>query len=176
MCLKKTIMLLLFFVITGCTAGVPPKRLNIENSRTYSATYDEVWSAIIAGIAESNLNISIVEKNSGIIAISNVAYPPNWADEGIRGSVLGTEDKVMERVANFNIFASQINAGKTKAQVNSNFRMQIRRGNGSEALPYVYGWQQAYSNGALERLILDGVQRRIEQKNIQRQIQSRNTD
>jgi len=162
MTLKRIFVLSLVAVLLGCaTVGVPPTQTNIEKFRAYNAPYDKVWSAIIAGIAESNLSITTLEKDSGIIAISNVTYEPSWANEGTRGSVLGVPDQVMERTANFNILATRQGVDQTQVQVNSSFKMNVRHGNGSQAIPFTYQWQQAYSNGTLEQIILDGVARRI---------------
>jgi hypothetical protein len=165
MYIKPILALLLIAMLVGCaTPGLPPTQTNIDKSREYNAPYDKVWSAIIAGVAESNLNITTLEKESGIIAISNAIYDPSWANEGTRGSVLGVSDQVMERIANFNILATRDGLDKTRVQVNSSFRMNIRYGNGSAAIPFTYQWQQAYSNGALEQIILDGIIRRIKQQ------------
>lgn len=151
---------LLLVTLTGCATPQPPIRVSIEKSRVYAMPYDKVWAAIIAGVAESNLPITTLEKDSGLIAIANATYEPEWANEGVRGSVLGTDDKVMERLANFNIFAVAEDPANTRVQVNSDFRMNVRRGNGSDAVPFSYQWQSAFSNGALERLIFDGIARR----------------
>lgn len=160
----KTILVLLFtMVLFGCvSSGMRPTQQSIEESRTYDAQFDKVWSAIIAGIAESNLSINTLERDSGIIAISDETYEARWANEGVRGSVMGMKNQVMQRVASFNILATKAGLKTTRVQVNSSFKMQIRSGNGSQMFPYQYQWQQAYSNGTLEKLILDSVARRIQ--------------
>jgi hypothetical protein len=149
-------------LIAGCAIqGIQPMPTDIEKSRVFDAEYDSVWNAIIAGVAESNLSITTLEKESAIVAISNAAYDPSWALEGTRGSVLGAQDQVVDRSANFNVLATRLAPNKTRVQVNSIFRMNIRYGNGSAAYPFTYQWEQAYSNGTLERIILDGIANRI---------------
>lgn len=161
--IKLIFALPLITMLVGCaTPGLQPTQTSIDKTRVYNASYDKVWSAAIAGVAESNLNITTLEKESGIVAISNTTYDPSWADEGTRGSILGVSDQVMERVANFNILATKQGPDKTRVQVNSNFKMNVRHGNGSQAIPFTYQWQQAYSNGTLEQIILNGVERRIQ--------------
>jgi len=160
--LKNISVLLIVVAIAGCaTVGVPPTQSDFEKSKVFKASYSQVWSAIIAVIAESNLPITTLEKDSGIVAISNVIYEPSWANEGTRGSVLGVPDLVTQRVANFNILATRQSSYKTRVQVNSNFKINVRRGNGSPAFPFIFQWQQAYSNGTLERIILDGVTQKV---------------
>lgn len=164
MYIKPILALPLIAMLVGCaTAGLQPTQPSIDKSRGYNAPYDKVWSAVIAGVAESNLNITTLEKESGIIAISNTTYDPSWANEGTRGNVLGVSDQVMERTANFNILATRQGPDQTRIQVNSSFKMNVRHGNGSLAIPFTYQWQQAYSNGTLEQIILDGIARRIQQ-------------
>lgn len=165
MYIKPIVTLSLIALLVGCaTPGLQPTKTSIDKSKVYNAPYDKVWSAVIAGVAESNLNITTLEKASGIIAISNTTYDSSWANEGTRGSVLGVSDKVMERIANFNILATRQGPDQTRVQVNSSFKMNVRHGNGSQAIPFTYQWQQAYSNGILEQIILDGVARRIQQQ------------
>lgn len=164
MYIKRILILSLVALLAGCaTVGVQPTQISINKSKVYNAPYDKVWSAIIAVVAESNLNITTLEKSSGIIAISNMTYDSSWANEGTRGSVLGVPDQVMDRSATFNIFAIQQGLDRTRVQVNSSFKMNMRQGNGSQAFPFTYQWQQTYSNGILENIILDGVARQIQQ-------------
>jgi hypothetical protein len=154
---------LLVALLVGCTTpGLQPTQVNVDKTRVYSAPYDKVWTAIIAGVAESNLSITTLEKESGIVAISNTTYDPVWANEGTRGSVLGVSDEVVERIANFNILATPQGPDQTRVQVNSSFKMNVRHGVGSPAVPFTYKWHQAYSNGSLERMILDGIARRLQ--------------
>ena len=153
----------LILLVLGCsTPGTLPTQQTVDKSRVYTAPYDEVWSAIIAGIAESNLSITTLEKDSGIVAISNASYDPLWAHEGKRGNVLGVPDQVVERTANFNILANKEGPEQTRVQVNSSLKMQVRYGNGSQAYPFTYQWHKAYSNGILEQTILNGIARRIQ--------------
>lgn len=164
MYVKRLLTISLIALLAGCaTAWLQPTRTSIDKSRTYNAPYGKVWSAIIGEVAESNLNITTLDKSSGIVAISNSTYEPDWADEGLPGSVLGVPDLVVNRDANFNILATRQNPDETRVEVNSNLRIEVRHGNGSLSYPYTYQWQQAYSNGTLEKIILDGVARRVQQ-------------
>lgn len=150
------------FMLYGCsTQATSPTALNVDKSEVYEATYDQVWAAVIAGIAEANLPITTLEKDSGIIVVSGVSYDRDWANEGTRGSVLGVDDLVVERLANFNIMAIEISEEKTRLQLNSTFKMNVRSGNGSQMFPFQYRWQKSYSNGSLEKIMLDGIDARV---------------
>lgn len=156
--------LLLALLFSCVTPGIVATSINIDKSRIYEVPFDKVWPAIIAGVAETNLNITALEKDSGLIAISNASYSSNDAFEGTRGSVMGVSDQVVARVAEFNIFATRNGDSTTKVQVNTNFKMQIRSGNGSQLFPYEYRWEQSYSNGNVEKRILEGIAARITQQ------------
>jgi len=153
---------LYLFLIVGCaTPGTLGTKINIKNTETYDTNFDNVWEAIIQVIAEANLSITTLEKDSGIIAISNSSYEPTWADEGTRGETMGVQDQVVDRNATFNIFARSKNENQTDVQVNTRFKMQIQSGNGSQAYPFVRNWYDSYSNGSLERLIFSGIKQRL---------------
>ena len=148
--------------LAGCvTPGTDAIQMGVEKSRTYDAAFDAVWPAIVGSVADRNLPITTLEKASGLIAISGVSYSPADAEEGRRGSVNGVPDRITARSAKFNIFATRLNDGRTNVRVNTSFMMQIRTGNGSQLFPFRYEWEYAYSNGNVEKLILNDVSYRI---------------
>lgn len=151
--------------LTGCaTVGSLPTQTSVDRTRTFEAPFDQVWPAIIGEIAETNLKITTLEKASGLIAIADSTYSPNDANEGVRGSVLGSPDQVGNRSASLNIFATSPTPNRTTVRVNVGLKMYIRTGNGSLAFPFVYKWEEAYSNGNIEKSLLDGIARRTLQK------------
>lgn len=149
--------------VSGCaTPGTLPTKTDISKSRTFDAPFDRVWPAIIGSVAEANLRITTLEKASGVIAIADSSYGPNSADEGTRGSVLGVPDAIINRSASLNIFTTSPTPDKTTVRINISLKMNIRKGNGSRAFPYIYSWEEAYSNGNLEKAILDVIESRIQ--------------
>ncbi|SIO72638.1 hypothetical protein SAMN05444172_9112 [Burkholderia sp. GAS332] len=160
--IKTAMAALVLAGLTGCvTQGMAPVSMSVEKSRTYGAPFDQVWTAVIGSIADKNLPVTTLEKASGLIAINGVSYSPGDANEGYRGSVMGVSDQIVNRNAKFNIFATRQEDGKTIVRVNTSFAMQVRTGNGSHVFPYQYQWQQSYSNGNIERGILNEIQRRL---------------
>jgi len=159
---KSVLMIAIITLLSGCaTPGVYPVSSNIDKSKVFDALYDQVWSAIISSIAESNLGITTLEKESGIIAISNTSYEPSWANEGTRGNAMGAPDEVVQRDVTFNIFATAQGSDQTLVQVNSSFKMKIRTGNGSQAFPHKFQWHKAYSNGTLEKILHDKIKQKL---------------
>lgn len=166
---KPTSMLfavvVLSLALSGCaTQGTLGAQRSIPNVRAYDVPFDAVWTAIIGSISETNLNITTLEKASGLIAVSGVAYKPMLdADEGVRGSVMFAPDVVTARTAKFNIFATRLDDGRTSVKVNSSFSYQVRKGNGSNMFPYQYSWEEAASTGYLEGRVLDRIAARMKQ-------------
>nr|WP_141662010.1 hypothetical protein [Burkholderia ambifaria] len=162
---KTALAALALVGLCGCvTQGGAPIAMVVEKSRTYDAPFDVVWPAIIGSIADQNLPVTTLEKASGLIAINGVSYSPADANEGYRGSVMGVPDQIISRTAKFNIFATRQDDGKTNVRVNTSFSMEIRTGNGSHLFPYLYQWQQSYSNGNFEKRVLNEVQYRLGSK------------
>ena len=156
------VFVLLIFLINGCaTPSTLGSKINFDNSQTYAASLDKVWEAIIEVVSENNLIISTLEKDSGIISLTNVPYEPSWADEGVRGESVGMEHVITERIANFNIFARADDKGLVTVRVNSSMKMLERSGNNSAAYPFSYAWLPSYSNGTLERLILSNISTKL---------------
>ena len=77
------------------------------------------------------------------------------------GSTFGSENQITDRRVSLNILANALEPDRTRVQVNSKMRYQLRTGNGSQIYPYKTNWVQAYSNGTLEKGILGGIERRI---------------
>jgi hypothetical protein len=153
--------LLSISILFGCATGMPAHPVPLDRSRTFNAPFDTVWPTIISYVAEKNLTISTLEKASGIIAINDATYSPADAEEGVRGSTLGTPDVVLKRSAKFNIFATSPSKDKTNARVNLSMKMYIRTGNGSRMFPFQYWWADAYSNGNIESSVFDYIAYRI---------------
>ncbi len=76
-----TYVFISFFLLSGCASKLtvtsePPKTYDLENSRVYEATYDDVWKTVVDVIGTSFYVIENVEKDSGILGISFSAKNP----------------------------------------------------------------------------------------------------
>ena len=79
---KLTILLIICCVICGCTTYrysnrqefvyLASQQRQINNQRTFDATFDKVWEAIVAYFAKNNISIETIEKASGIIAAQKI--------------------------------------------------------------------------------------------------------
>lgn len=70
---KMTVLFVLALISAGCAQPfIKPK---IENSKTFQASYDSVWKAVVEVFAEETYPIKAVEKESGIISTDFIEFP-----------------------------------------------------------------------------------------------------
>ncbi len=61
-------MVFLVVIVSGCVTA-PKLTEPIERSRTFDATYDDVWKAAIQALTSSNQIITMSQKDSGVIGV-----------------------------------------------------------------------------------------------------------
>jgi len=144
---------------TGC-AAVRPTPTEITKSKKYDADYDTAWKATVEAIAEENVTVSTIEKDSGLIVLSPFDYHPTQASEGKCGHL----EQIIRRQGRGNIFVTAEEEKKTKVQINTKLSAQIRWGTGSGFAPFEYYWIKTYSNGAIESELFDAIGNRIARK------------
>ncbi len=144
-------------VLAACAQARLPTPRAVEKARTYNASFDQVWDAAIVTVAELNLPIDELEKDSGIISFDEARYQPNDADEGS----LGYLETIMQRRGSANIIVRSVAPSQTKAQINLRLAMFIQSGNGSLYFPFRFFWRDTVSNGNIERRLLAGIESRI---------------
>jgi hypothetical protein len=148
-------------LLGGCTTGVPASPISIDKSRTFNASFDVVWQATIDSIGKMGFKATTLNKSEGLIETIENTYSESDANEGLRGSVMGNSDRVLNRSVKLSIFVTSPSADTTSVQVNTTMEMRIVTGNGSQAFPGKYVSEKAYSNGKIEKSVLDGIANRI---------------
>src|SRR5581483_4840826 len=124
----------------------PPYRAEIP------APYDVTWRAIVRALAQQNVPLRAIARDSGVIASDEFITPINlYADCG----QLGGDQLEGEAIVSFTLFAEP-NGKTTRVQVNSKMRTQAhRRGTSGKLRPSpVY---QCASTGRFEANLLDAV-------------------
>lgn len=129
-------------VLTSCATAPAPR--SIENSFEYSDTYDSVWSAIIETMAEMNLPISAMEKDSGLIATDWLNFMGTSNNDYCDCGGLGINTE-RAREGKFNVFVRRDDP-KLVVRVNCTFRQTIAYGNS-------HSTRDCVSTGAIERQI-----------------------
>lgn len=139
-------------VLTGCARvhisplSPPPFRTEVP------ASYETTWTAIIRAMAQQNVPLRAVARDSGVVASDEFVSPINvYADCG----QLSGDQLEGEAIVSFTVFAEP-NGSSTRIQVNSKMRTQAhRRGQSGKLRPApVY---QCASTGRFEANLLDAV-------------------
>ncbi len=124
----------------------PPYRTEI------AAPYERTWSAIVRALAQQNVPLRAIARDSGVIASDEFITPINlYADCG----QVGGDQLEGEAVVSFTLFAEP-NGRTTRVQVNAKMRTHAhRRGTSGKLRPTpVY---QCASTGRFEANLLDSV-------------------
>ena len=124
-----------------------------------AAPYDATWKALIRALANENVSLRTVAKDSGVISSDDIVSPIGvYADCGRLGAV-ALEG---EALVTFTVFVQPDGNTGTDIQVNSKMRTQAyRRGDsGSLKSDKVY---QCASTGRWEANMLDAVRRLVKE-------------
>ncbi|MBI4593321.1 MAG: hypothetical protein HY728_03825 [Candidatus Rokubacteria bacterium] len=124
----------------------PPYRTEI------AASYDATWAAIVRALAQQNVPLRAIARDSGVIASDEFVSPINvYADCG----QLSGDQLEGEAVVSFTLFAES-DGTRTRVQVNAKMRTHAhRRGTSGKLRPTpVY---QCASTGRFEANLLDTV-------------------
>jgi hypothetical protein len=124
----------------------PPYRTEIP------ASYAATWTAVVHALAQQNVPLRAIARDSGVIASDDIVGPIGlYADCGTIG-----DDRVEgEALASFTLFA-EANGATTRVQVNSKMRTQAHRRGPSGKLRATPVYQCA-STGRFEANLLDAV-------------------
>ena len=111
----------------------------IEHNRTFDSEVQVVWAALIEVLSDRQVRFDVVEKSSGLITTASVPDPlkdtmvcPSAYDQGHR--------------MKFNILVKDAGDGRTLVKVNSSF---VANDNETPI--------HCFSNGTIEKWVLDGV-------------------
>lgn len=125
----------------------PPFRAEIP------ARYEKTWTAIVRALAQQNVPLRAIARDSGVIASDEFVSPINlYADCG----QVGGDQLEGEAIVSFTLFAEPNGAGATSIQVNSKMRTQGHRRGTSGKLKATPVYQCA-STGRFEANLLDAV-------------------
>jgi hypothetical protein len=131
----------------------PPYRTEIR------ASYDTTWAAMVRALAQQNVPLRAIARDSGVIASDEFVTPINlYADCG----QVGGDQLEGEAVVSFTLFAEP-NGSATRLQVNSKMRTQgHRRGTSGKLRPApVY---QCASTGRFEANLLDTIREFVKER------------
>jgi hypothetical protein len=150
---SKALVTAALLLAAGCSRlhvsplSPPPFRTEVP------ASYDETWTALVRALAQQNVPLRAIARDSGVVASDEFVSPINlYADCG----QLGGGQLEGAAAVSFTIFA-EANGASTRLQVNSKMRtVAHRRGKSGKLKPVpVY---QCASTGRFEANLIDAVQ------------------
>lgn len=111
----------LTLAIAGC-ASLPQGGLPVEVSRELPRGYDTVWQQLVGLLANYNVQIKTIAKDSGVVYVSRDTFDESLADCGSRALF-----PLHRRVLDVNFLVTKIDAGATRVRVNARF-IEVRGG------------------------------------------------
>ena len=132
-------------VLIACASVklIPPQPRQIQNTFPYNKSFDAVWQATIEAVAEMNLPIATLEKDSGLITIDWVNFQSQNPETGfcdcgkLNVPVTGNSDgwiagqpvkptpdrqySTWDVRGHFNIFIKRLENGTCEMKINSVF-------------------------------------------------------
>lgn len=116
----------ILLMAAGCSTTKDFHHYQSEHSYKVKAHYDQVWEEVIDYVAESNYNITNLEKESGIITISPCRFKAAFQVKGNQDNAFyysvqnypKHKDKRLYVISNWNIRVKPISHFVTKISVN----------------------------------------------------------
>ncbi len=151
--LARAVVLGALLVLGGCARvhvsplQPPPYRAEVP------ADYDATWAALVRALAQQNVPLRAIARDSGVIASDEFVTPMNlYADCG----KVGGDQLEGEAVVSFTVFAEPNGPTSTRVQINSKMRTLAHRRGKSGKLRSVPVYPCA-STGRFEANLLDSV-------------------
>ena len=149
--------------LAGCATFPPPKE-SIPTSRVYGNDYNEVWDAVLATFSEQNIPVKSMDKESGTIVaednhIALVQFQPGRYDS--KYCFCGSPDQYHVLKGLVGEYTISITGGKqvrSSLKIDASFRASSSFGEVST------GWHPCISKGVFERIFLEQVDSRLEDR------------
>lgn len=142
------------FAASACASA--PQVYTFDNSRTYEASFDATWEAVIDFFASNNIPIQTVERDSGIVYAERQYAGPNSDVFAANADCDNGIGNVQTSSARFNVFVRRQGEGQTQVTVNTTYGQTI-----IAFMSYVPSAVPCRSTGRLETLILDDIERSV---------------
>lgn len=104
----------LLFFLAGCAAPVAPRPF--INSQSVTASYDQVWDGVIDTLAQHNVQIKTLARDSGIVSAESARFDDRMAT---------CDERLVHNVRKFATFNIRVQRGEQvqKMTVNSEWRL-----------------------------------------------------
>lgn len=140
---KQTLIFGIIFALAGCVTL--PSKTQFSNSRSYSGSYESIWTQVVGFFATKNIPIKNIAKDSGVIYAEASSFDSAYADCGSVPLMIPDLN-----VVSLNVFV-QDKGDHREVSVNATFRQTLRG---------AYNTVQTVtceSRGVVEQTILDAI-------------------
>lgn len=121
--MKKNIFgCLLLFIPLTCCALPTPTTYSFENTQTFNKSFRNVWHDLVTYLADNQIPIKTIERNSGVIYTDNFIVP-------VENSYMdcdGVAAFAQSDYGSFDVIVDKISSDKTRLTVNSTFGQNRR--------------------------------------------------
>ena len=118
--MRNPTLVVLSLLLTACVSvrSTPPVEQTFERSRTYNASFDQVWLRAVDWFADHNVMIEKIERESGLITAKYLLVADqDYLDCGTV-KMSGTSGKTIDRYGSLNVTVRQRGPGVTQVNVN----------------------------------------------------------
>ena len=154
--MKQVVFIILGILLTGCASVKiqPPAKHAIENSRTYSLSYEKTWIRAVDWFADHDVTIEKIEKSSGLLTAKYlIEANDEYLDCG-EIKVSGTLGRpIIDQYGSLNLTVRDINSESTKVNVNFFGEFKLKASDAWDGR-LVTSNGRCVSTGVLEKSIL----------------------
>ena len=147
------------WLLAGCAGPYIGPLLPPPHREQVTASYEATWRALLRALAQENIPLRVVARDSGVIASDDFTTPIGaYADCGR----MGDTQLEGEALVTFTVFVHSAGTNGTEVQINAKMRTQAyRRGSSGKLRPNpVY---QCASTGRWESNLVDAVRHAVRQ-------------
>lgn len=153
----KLLALLSLVVLSGCATGKRAVEKPVEKTKSFTQSYDAVWSKIIKHFSSKSYSIKSLEKASGIISTDSLSVDSvqdkKYFDCG-NYTIMGTEVPMYGK-GSFNVFVEKVSDKETKVTVNTLATVVNDKPGSTGAMGSLT--LNCYSTGALEQQMFEAL-------------------
>jgi hypothetical protein len=140
--------------LAGCTTYKPPTKRDFVKERTYTKSFDAVWTSLVDWFATNNIPIKNIDKASGLISTEyNLRnHITESCDCGKSGFGVTVSNNV---IGNFNVLVRNPTDSTVKVNVSAFFKTTVVSSSFNTSVPDQVTTTDCESTGYLEKAILD---------------------
>jgi hypothetical protein len=149
-----------FSCLAGCATFPPPKEA-IPSTRIYGQSSNEVWDAVLASLAERDIRVTSMDKDSGRIVAEDGTIDLRQYELGRYDSKYcfcgspGQYHVFKGLAGEYTISVTRVNENRTSVNIDASYRAS------QYADDRLAGWLPCFSKGVFEPLFLDEVESRL---------------